>query len=81
VKDNRDRKYLALEMESGGFMAAVHKQGLPRSLVLRAISDYGDENKKRLDTTSKGTFRKYATRNALRWLWNFFEADIFRLLK
>lgn len=46
LKNNRDRKYLALEMESGGFMAAVHQQGLSRSLVLRAISDYGDENRR-----------------------------------
>lgn len=81
LKNKRDRKLLALEMESGGFMTAAHKRGPRQLLVLRAISDYGDENKMMLDKASKGVFRRYAVHNAMRWLWNFFEADIFRLTR
>lgn len=78
LKSERDRKYLALEMESGGFMTALHERGHLRSLVLRGISDYGDERKKELDEASKGAFRRYAVHNAMRLLWSLSKADIFR---
>lgn len=80
LKKERDRKFLALEMEAGGFMMALHEREYARALVLRAISDYGDERKKELDRLDKGIFRRYAVRNALHLLWSFIEADIFRLI-
>lgn len=68
----RNRKYLALEMEAAGLMAAVYEEAVPRrTLVLRAISDYGDERKGTLDRMNSGAFRLYAIRNAIALLWNF----------
>ncbi len=81
LKNQRDRKYLALEMEAGGFMTAIHERDDLQSLVLRAISDYGDEHKQRLDKTGKGVFRRYAVHNVVLLLQSFFEADLFRLTK
>ncbi len=73
----RDRKYLALEMEAGGLMAAVYDQADPkRTLVLRGISDDGDEHKEELDKMGEGAFRRYAMRNAIQLLWRFFNAGI-----
>lgn len=62
-----DRKFLALEMESGGILGATHEQPNPsKSLVLRGISDFGDERKSELDNTGNGAFRRVAMRNAIR---------------
>ncbi len=71
-----DRKYLALEMETGGFMEAAYERLHSRTLIIRAISDYGDERKKKLDNAGKGAFRRYAIHNAIRLLWSLFERDI-----
>jgi nucleoside phosphorylase len=74
----RDRKYLALEMEAAGLMAAVYNRvDLPRTLVLRAISDYGDERKKELDLVGEGAFRRYAMHNTIQLLWSFMEVAAF----
>jgi nucleoside phosphorylase len=73
----RDRKYLALEMEAGGLMTAVYEQADPkRSLVLRGISDDGDEHKEDWDKMGEGAFRRYAMHNAIQLLWRFFDAGI-----
>jgi nucleoside phosphorylase len=73
----RDRKYLALEMEAGGLMAAVYEQADPkRTLVLRAVSDDGDERKEELDKMGEGVFRRFAMHNAIQLLWRFFDAGI-----
>ena len=73
----RDRKYLAQEMEAAGLMAAVYEYADPkRTLVLRAISDYGDERKGELDEIGDGAFRRYAMRNAIELLWRFLDAGI-----
>lgn len=71
-----DRKYLALEMETGGFMEAAYERLHSRTLIIRAISDYGDERKKKLDRAGKGAFRRYALHNAIRFLWSVFETGI-----
>jgi nucleoside phosphorylase len=71
----RNRKFLALEMESAGVLAAVYEKADPaRSLVLRGISDYGDERKAQLDGVRGGGLRRYAMRNAIRLLWRLLEA-------
>lgn len=68
----RNRKYLALEMEAAGLMAAVYEEATPRrTLVLRAVSDYGDQRKGELDGVNSGAFRLYAIRNAIALLWEF----------
>ena len=73
----KNRKYIALEMEAAGLLAAVHEEVNPRrTLVIRAISDYGDERKSELDKTNAGAFRKYAIRNAIALLWTFLAANV-----
>lgn len=73
----RDRKYNALDMEAGGLMTAVYEYADPkRTLILRAISDYGDERKARLDKEGLGAFRRYAVRNAVKLLWSFLDAGL-----
>ncbi len=75
----RDRKYLALEMEAMGVMTAVYNQASTKNtgtLILRAISDYGNEEKSKLDTTGEGALRRYAMHNAIQLLWSFLDAGI-----
>jgi hypothetical protein len=72
----RNRKFLAVEMESGGALAAIYERAEPaRSLVLRGISDYGDERKSQLDRVRGGALRRYAMRNAVRLLWYLLEVE------
>ncbi len=72
-----NRNYLALEMESGGVLAAIYGRSDPRrSLVLRGISDFGDKRKKMFDKIGKGGIRAYAMKNAIRLLWSFLDAKI-----
>ncbi|MGK7930273.1 MAG: hypothetical protein AB4041_02410 [Microcystaceae cyanobacterium] len=72
-----DRNYLGLEMEGGGVLGAVYSQANPKkTLILRGISDFGDERKKELDAIGKGGFRRYAMNNAIDLLWKLLEADI-----
>lgn len=66
----RDRKYLGLEMEAAGLLAAVHRPGVhAESLVIRGVSDLGDERKHSLDAFGAGSLRRLAMGNALRALW------------
>jgi hypothetical protein len=37
------------------------------ALVIRGISDFGDNRKKELDTIGRGVIRRYAMRNAVRF--------------
>jgi nucleoside phosphorylase len=71
----RNRKFLAIEMESAGVLAAIYQRADPaRSLVLRAISDFADERKAELDRVQGGGLRRYAMGNACRLLWRLLEA-------
>ncbi len=79
----RDRKYLALEMEAAGFLAAAYEQGqMLQTLILRAISDFGDERKSELDkiktqdTIEDGALRRYGLFNAIQLLWSFLDAGL-----
>lgn len=65
----KDRKFAAIEMESAGMLAAVHKHHpATQTLVLRGISDFADERKKEFDNIGMGQFRKASMRNAFRLL-------------
>jgi nucleoside phosphorylase len=68
LKVRRDRKFLALEMESVGVLNAAHKRSVS-SLIIRGISDYSDERKTKLDETGNGALRRYAMNNSLALLW------------
>lgn len=73
-----DRKFLILEMESAGPLAAVHDFGdqIP-TLVLRGVSDFGDERKGSLDAIRDGALRRWAMRNAVRMLWKLMATGSF----
>ena len=72
-----NRNYLGLEMESGGMMSAVYSRSdATRTLVLRGVSDFGDERKKDLDAVGQGGLRRYAMRNAVRLLWSLMDAGV-----
>ncbi len=64
---SHDRKFLALEMESGGVLGATDDQRVPLPcLVIRGISDFGDNRKAEFDLVGAGAFRRLAMRNAIR---------------
>jgi len=70
VRTTRDGLLKALEMEAAGMMLGAHQQADPaRTLVLRGISDFGDERKAQTDRDSGGAFRHLAMFNATQLLW------------
>jgi nucleoside phosphorylase len=74
---DQNRKVIAMEMEAGGMMTAIRERVDPtRSLILRAVSDYGDKSKKKLDKVGDGALRKYAMQNAISLLWVAMEAGL-----
>jgi len=75
LKNNRDRSYLAIEMESAGSALAIHEfYPDTQHLVVRGISDFADERKNELDLTGNGEFRQLAMRNATRLLFLFLKS-------
>jgi nucleoside phosphorylase len=78
LRKSRDRNHKALDMESGGLMAAAFKRvEAGHTLVIRGISDYGDERKRDLDALGEGALRRYAMHNATALLWTLLEARMF----
>ena len=75
----RDRSYLAIEMESGGVSASAHRrvQEIPL-VVLRGVSDFADERKADLDRSSEfwpdGSWRRLAVQNAIDLLSTLMDA-------
>jgi nucleoside phosphorylase len=64
-----DRKFIAVEMESAGFMNAAYEFGEDaRVIVIRGISDPANAKKKILDQIGSGVLRRLAMSNALRAL-------------
>jgi len=75
----RDGLLKALDMEAAGMMLAAHQRSDPTStLVLRGISDFGDERKAKTDRRSGGAFRYLAMYNATRLLWAMLEWGMLR---
>lgn len=67
---SKNRKYVAIEMESGGVLGSTHERvSPPLTLIIRGVSDFGDERKAQLDNIGGGVFRRVAMRNAVRLLW------------
>jgi nucleoside phosphorylase len=66
LRGQRDRTYLALEMESGSVLWAVYEAASRTGgIAIRGISDFGDGRKKEFDAIGKGKLREYAMHNAL----------------
>jgi DeoR/GlpR family transcriptional regulator of sugar metabolism/nucleoside phosphorylase len=77
LHERRDRNHKALDMESSGLASAAYRQLDPtRVLVLRGLSDYGDERKKDLEEVKEAALRRYAMRNATRLLWVLMETGL-----
>lgn len=77
LKNSRDRKYLAIEMESGGILRAAHTRALA-TLVIRGISDNSTAQKADLDQINDGALRRYAMLNATMFLWTLMELQLLR---
>ncbi len=74
--ERRDRKFLAVEMESGGLAVAVHVlKPTSNILVVRGISDDA-QDKAEIDRAWAGSIRAYAMRNAVSLLWAFASSGI-----
>lgn len=81
IRDN-NRKFLAIDMESGGFMAALRRSLCrPPEIILRGVSDFADERKTELDQTTGGAIREIAMRNAFRLFLNLLDDDLLGLIE
>lgn len=70
-----DRNVKAVDMESAAVLRASEaREDRRRCLVIRGISDYGDLRKKELDAVGGGSLRRYAMRNAVRFLFALLDA-------
>jgi 5'-deoxynucleotidase YfbR-like HD superfamily hydrolase/nucleoside phosphorylase len=68
----RNRNFVAVDMESSGVVQAAHQHDTqPETLVIRGISDFGDERKSELDRIGAGVLRAWSMRNALRLFRTF----------
>ena len=69
----KNRIFIALEMEAYGVLDAIHndRQNKTESIIIKAISDFGDERKKELDNVNGGGIRAWAMRNATTLLLHF----------
>jgi hypothetical protein len=60
-----DDKVTWAEMEAFGFMQAAHEHDV-KAIMIKGISDLGDEQKSQLEKDTRGFFRLYAAANASR---------------
>jgi len=74
---NKDRCYLALEMESGGVLMALNDvRNVVNILAIKGISDPADERKESMDLSTKGEIRQIAMLAATNFLWAMVDAGI-----
>jgi 5'-deoxynucleotidase YfbR-like HD superfamily hydrolase/nucleoside phosphorylase len=68
----KNRNFVAIDMESAGVVqAAFEHPDAPDTLIIRGISDFGDERKRALDQIGSGVLRAWSMRNAIRLLIAF----------
>jgi nucleoside phosphorylase len=72
----RDRNIRALEMESGGTMISAHLSPGTIGMVVRGISDLGDDRKSQLDSIGDGCLRTHAMETALNLLWSIMRVGL-----
>ena len=73
----QDATIKAVEMEAAGAVeAAITRKNPVRTVVIRGISDLGDDRKAALDAIGKGGLRRLAMRNATRLLVTLLEAGV-----
>jgi nucleoside phosphorylase len=77
---NHDRNIISMEMESSAavWLAAQSPNHPTRSLAIRGISDYAGDKKNRGNSNAlNSVLRKYAMRNAIRFLLTLLDREIF----
>lgn len=73
----RDQTIKALDMEAAGFVeAAIRRRNPTMTLVIRGISDRGDEHKSSIDAVARGAVRRIAMGNATRMLLALIDAKV-----
>lgn len=74
----RNRSLLGIEMEASGVLAVLNQTtNQRRVLVLRGVSDFGDERKTDLDRIQDGVLRQFAMYNAVQLFWKLLETGVF----
>lgn len=66
LKSERNRNFLAMDMESAGVLQAARRTPDIQTLIIRGISDPADERKEKLDKIRGGSLREWAMANAIR---------------
>jgi Phosphorylase superfamily len=70
-----NRNIKGLDMESAAVLKVARaREPAVAALVIRGISDYGDDRKEQLDLIGGGALRRYAMRNTVRFLWALLDA-------
>lgn len=78
LKNQIDRKVVAIDMESAGVYEAVSSRiGMQRVIAIRGISDFADERKAIIEETAQHSFRQLAIKNSIALLVSAIEAGIF----
>jgi nucleoside phosphorylase len=79
IKGHIDRKVAAMEMESAGvYDAALMRLPSPRAIAIRAISDFADERKQKIEKLAGTGIRVLAVKNAVSLLVAGIKAGLFR---
>jgi nucleoside phosphorylase len=73
---NRDRKYLAIEMEAAGVLCATYGMST-ETVIIRGISDLADDRKQEMDGIGGGGLRRYAMENAISILLTYMRLGLF----
>ncbi len=75
------KDHLALEMESGGILAAIyHSTRFTETIVLRSISDLGDKRQDRLHQIDRESLRRWGMSNAIHFLWTMMDEGLLPLI-
>lgn len=79
IKQEVDRKVVAMEMESAGVYDAMQLcTPAPRVIAIHGISDFADERKELIEDSAKERFRAVSAKNALSLLLCGIEAGLFK---
>ena len=76
LKSQKDRKYLAIEMESAGVLTAAEGRDVD-TFVVRGVSDFADERKPVLDGIADGGFRLLSMNNAMSFISAMMQSKLF----
>lgn len=66
LKAERNRNFLAMDMESAGVLQGARRVPNIQTIILRGISDPADERKEKLDRIRGGSLREWSMANAIR---------------